>query len=241
MISYPHFALTNLYLANGYREVETPYGPAREYTREAELEQCVRCVLLRKPERLRGWDLRFLRNGLSLSQTEFGQMVDRDAQTVARWEKSTDPVPKFVDQIIRTRFAAEFEPGMGIEELLSYVDCIARKLPEKIRLSLTDAGWTFDFEQKIKSLSLNARADARVRLPGGYGFVAKVYVAERYSDATGSVDPTVSAHQPGEGLVITNYKLEQLATHDRTNDVLVTSSKSTSIGTFYVPANSTAH
>ena len=239
MISYPHFALANLYLTNGYHEVETPYGPAREYVREDELEQCVRRVLLRKPERLRGWDLRFLRNGLNLSQAEFGQMVDRDAQTVARWEKSVDPVPKFVDQTIRARFAAKYESGMGIEELVSYVDSTARKLPEKILLSLTNAGWSFHFEQKIQSMSSKAWADLLVRLPGGHGFVAEVY--ERYSDATGSVDPIVGAYQSGERLVIIKIKSDQIATHGMTDDVLATLSQFTSSGTSNVQTNYTVH
>lgn len=240
MITYPHFALPNLYLVNGYLEVETPYGSAREYTCEDELEQCVRRILLRKPERLRGWDLRFLRNGLSLSQVEFGQMVDRDAQTVARWEKSAEPVPKFVDQTIRTRFAAKFESGMEIEELLGYVDSTARKLPEKILLSLTDMGWIFDFEPKIKFV-FNAMADSLVRFPGGYGFVAQVYVAEHISDAIGSVESITRVHQYGEGSIIKNLELEQVTTHDGTNGVLTTKSHFTSSGISNVQANSTIH
>ena len=149
MIAYPHFALPNLYLLNGYREVETEYGPTYEYEHEEELEHCVRRLLLRAPRRLRGWDLRFLRRGLGLSQSELGDFVDRDAQTIARWEKVADALPKFADLAIRTRFADEYEPWMTIGELVSYVDGTARPLPSVVLLKHSDGVWTFDLEPRI--------------------------------------------------------------------------------------------
>lgn len=145
MIKYQHFALNNLFLANGYIETPTDDGIEREYEREEELEQCIRLLVLRKPERLRGWDLRFLRRGLELSQADFGEMVDRDAQTVARWEKSSEQVPKFVDLMIRARFAERFEPQIKLAEILSFTDGTAPAFPEVIQLFLTQSGWVFDF------------------------------------------------------------------------------------------------
>lgn len=149
MIEYPHFALPNLYLANGFKEFHTDIGVEREYEREDEIEQCVRQVLLRKPRRLRGWDLRFLRGGLGFSQADVGRLVDRDAQTVARWEKSARDVPAFVDLAVRLHFAKRFEPEMSVSELASYVDGTAIALPEKIVLTLTAAGWSFELARKV--------------------------------------------------------------------------------------------
>lgn len=169
MITYPHFALSNLYLRNGYREVTTPYGLAHEYEREDELEKCIRRVLLRKPEPFRGWDLRFLRRGLDLSQAAFGEMLGRDAQTIARLEKSSDVLPKFVDLTIRVRYAERFEPGMSVKELLSYVDGVARQLPEKIVLTLMDTGWNFDLETRIKYPAAKVYGDSVVQFPSSYG------------------------------------------------------------------------
>ena len=148
MIKYQHFALDNLYLANGYREMQTSHGIEREYDREDELEQCVRRVLLRKSGLLRGWDLRFLRRGLELSQADFGKMVDKDAQTVARWEKSAEPITKLVDLMIRARFAERFEPEIKTAELLRFIDGAAPTLPNKIQLFLTTDGWNFTFEPR---------------------------------------------------------------------------------------------
>lgn len=174
MIKYQHFALDNLFLVNGYREMHTGYGIEREYDREDELEQCIRRLVLRKSAPLRGWDLRFLRRGLEISQTDFGKMVDRDAQTVARWEKSAENVPKFVDMMIRARFAERFEPQIKLAELLSYSDGTAPALPTSIQLTLTQNGWVFDFGLRtvlplIKALSISSAA-----LPAGHGLVQTV-------------------------------------------------------------------
>lgn len=141
MIKYHHFALDNLYLANGYTESGVGEDIEHEYQDEEGLEQCVRRIVFRKREPLRGWDLRFLRNGLELSQADFGAMVDRDAQTVARWEKSTELLPKFVDLTIRTRFAERFEPNIKLTELLKLLDGKAANFPEKILLTLSATGW----------------------------------------------------------------------------------------------------
>lgn len=174
MIKYKHFALDNLFLANGYLETSTEYGVEREYEREDELEQCIRRLVLRKPEPLRGWDLRFLRRGLELSQADFGRMVDRDAQTIARWEKSADSIPKFVDLMIRARFAERFEPEVMLTELLGFVDGRSHALPEFIQLSLTQNGWNFNFGAIRKLSSIKGLSISSAELPFVHGPVQVV-------------------------------------------------------------------
>ena len=134
---------------NGYRVFTTSEGVECEYDAPDQLEQSVRLLVLRKNEQLRGWDLRFLRRGLKLSQTDLGLLIDRDAQTVARWEKSADPVPKFADLAIRARFAERFAPEMTISELLSYIDGRGKSLPEKIILSYIAGDWRVQFNQNV--------------------------------------------------------------------------------------------
>ena len=163
MTRYPHFAFPKLFLVNGYREFKTHNGLALEYEQEDGLEQCIRRLVVRKPERLRGWDLRFLRRGLNLSQAQLGEQVDRDAQTIARWEKTNDAIPSAVDLTIRTRFAARFEPQMSTQEILSYVDGKEHKLPTSIYLRLTNQGWQFELEPIVKFARSNAYGEALVR------------------------------------------------------------------------------
>lgn len=169
MLKYPHFALNNLFMANGYIETKMGEDVVHEYEREEELEQCIRRLVLRKPEPFRGWELRFLRRGLNLSQADFGNLVDRDAQTVARWEKTSEVVPRFVDLIIRARFAQKYEPNMTMAEVLSYSDGNAPALPTFIQLMLTEKGWVFDFEFRTRFTLSKAKMVEPMMLPIGLG------------------------------------------------------------------------
>lgn len=169
MIRYPHFAFPNLNLLNGYKEVQTHRGLEREYVQEDDLEQCIRRLVLHKPERLRGWDLRFLRRGLGISQADLGAQVDRDPQTIARWEKSTDAIPSAVDLSIRARFAARFDPQISMREILSFIDGTARKLPTSIYLRLTSKGWQFELEPMVKFARISAYGRTLARLDPGVG------------------------------------------------------------------------
>lgn len=179
MIPYKHFAVPNLFLENGYVEIHSQDGIEREYEQEDALEQCVRRILLRNPQSLRGWDLRFLRNGLGISQSEFGQMVDRDAQTIARWEKSSEPIPKFADVMIRIRFAEKFEPTLGINEVLSFSDGTAQPLTSQITLTLSAKGWSFNLGSSVKLPAFEIIANTCATLPRGFGPTLKILEGRR--------------------------------------------------------------
>ena len=194
MIPYRHFALPNLYLLNGYKETETSHGVAYEFAQEDALEQCVRRILLTNPVRLRGCDLRFLRRGLGLSQAAFAELIDRDAQTVARWEKNFDNVPAFADLAIRVRFAEKFEPNLSLRDLLDYVDGKAPKLSEKIFLTFVNNYWSFQLGPQLRYAPRKTYANVAIDLPPGHGALLTVSLrkgTERFLDENaliGAVD-----------------------------------------------------
>lgn len=146
MTFYPHFAAPNLMLENGYTVEQTSHGDVYSYIDEDRLEACVRRILVRTPKRLNGRQLRFVRRGLSTSQEAFGALIERDAQTVARIEKSEDPIPRVVDLTIRARYFQLYEPSVSIGEILSLVDCTARIPSERILLSYSNGEWCYRFD-----------------------------------------------------------------------------------------------
>lgn len=157
MISYPHFAVPNLFLKNGYTQEESEYGALLSYTDEDALEACIRLILAITPKKLNGPQLRFLRRGLDLSQEAFGEFVDRDAQTIARLEKLDKLIPQNVALAIRSRFLARFKPCMTISEMLSIHDCSARFPHDKIVLSHEDGKWSYCFDiPKLKIIFINS-------------------------------------------------------------------------------------
>ncbi len=180
MILYKHFALPNLYLSNGFTECETEDGVVREYEREDELEECIRRVLLRNPKPLRGWDLRFLRNGLNITQAAFGQLVDRDAQTIARWEKSDEPIPKYADTLVRIRYAEKFEPELSIKEVLGYSDGTGASLPHKVVFTLTEHGWTYNLGLTRSLPGIHVRTRTTAQLSATLPRVYRVFVGQKF-------------------------------------------------------------
>lgn len=195
MIPYKHFAIPNLFLKNGYVETQTEDGVEREYSQEDALEQCVRRLLLRNPKPLRGWDLRFLRNGLGMSQSEFGQMVDRDAQSIARWEKSPELIPKFVDVIIRMRFAEKFESTLKIKDVLNFSDGLAPALPDKVTLTYINDEWDFDVSTTAKCVSLKTHSLPNARhVHGSSNQLPKGYSKQLAAYSKTAID--ISAHTP---------------------------------------------
>ena len=135
------------------------------YENEESLEQCVRRIVLRKPERLRGWDVRFLRRGLDMTQAQLGEYLDRDAQTVARWEKSADVVSLPVDLAIRARFASVFAPEMTAGTLLLIALRKAEALPERVLLWRAGTGWRSSVDGPIECGVTSIEANLEVALP----------------------------------------------------------------------------
>jgi hypothetical protein len=86
-------------------------------------------------------------------------MVDRNAQSVARWEKSADVVPIFVDLTIRARFAQRFEPTLSVKDVLSYVDGTGPQLPEQILLRFHADSW-----RCVSELEVATSAQSLVRM-----------------------------------------------------------------------------
>lgn len=165
MIPYIHFAFNNLYLANGYSETNTSDGMIREYESPDKLEHCVRRLVIRKKEPLRGWDLRFLRRGLEISQAEFGKMVGRDAQSIARWEKSKENVPEFADIAIRLKFADRFEPLMTARELMDCIESRGQRFPDRIVFSLNNGEWNFELGSVLNLVLVSTHNLTRANLP----------------------------------------------------------------------------
>jgi DNA-binding XRE family transcriptional regulator len=144
MIHYPHFAVPDLYLVNGYHVHGSGDDMTYEFESETDLELCVARILIRRPARLHGWGLRFLRRAMGLTQAQFGERIDRDAQTVARLEKDADcVVEKNIDTIARLEFATRFEPGLSAAELNLVDKGMMDGATGPYYLQLEDGRWNF--------------------------------------------------------------------------------------------------
>lgn len=102
MYQYTESGLRNVYLKNGFEEIETPYGVAVHVDNIDGLHQVIADSLIKQPF-LSGREFRFLRTQLDLSQREIGEAFGVQAKTVALWEKR-GRVPRWADHFIRAYY-----------------------------------------------------------------------------------------------------------------------------------------
>lgn len=94
-------------------------------------------AVIRKPSRLTGEEVRFLRKHISATQQEFARRLQVDKTTVSKWENGDDPVGKRSDMLIRFWVLTQ-DPEIRpkIEKALdSFIEVKAEAKPVKIELN----------------------------------------------------------------------------------------------------------
>jgi len=108
MYHYTECGLNNVWLKNGYRTVETPYGPATSVADVDGLNQAVALSLTEKKGQIDGKELRFLRMTLELTQLQLGQLLGAQEQTVSLWERKGTITPT-ADMVVRLLVAEKLQ------------------------------------------------------------------------------------------------------------------------------------
>lgn len=85
------------------------------------LHKAIAIELITAPGLLSGQEIRFLRTNMDLMQGQLAQLLHRDSQTIARWEKGKVTIDPAHDILIRRmvadRFAFDEVKNKTIEEL----------------------------------------------------------------------------------------------------------------------------
>jgi putative transcriptional regulator len=98
---YTECGLDYIYLLDGFEVTKTAYGPAVRVANASRLDRAIAQIVVRDQNRLTGQEVRFLRGLLDMTQSELGNALGKDAQTVARWEKGKTETPPTEDIAIR--------------------------------------------------------------------------------------------------------------------------------------------
>ena len=139
---YVQYGLDHVWLENGFKLVETPYGNTVKIDQADQLDAAIAEWLTRKPAPLTGIEFRFLRLQLDLSQKRVGELLGKEAQTVALWEKS-EAVNADVDfmmrHIYRQTAVNSYQTYVELVDYLNTLDRTERK--EKVLFQETEDGW----------------------------------------------------------------------------------------------------
>lgn len=142
MLKYKECGLRNVWLQNGYKVKQTPYGRAVAIQDVEGLHRLLAKMTAQKPK-LSGAEFRFLRKELDLSQAALARMFGCDAQTIALWEKGKVSLPRLADRMLRLIYREHAEGNVKIREIIDRENDMDRKDHEakKIVLVDTDKGW----------------------------------------------------------------------------------------------------
>jgi len=141
MYHYRECGLRNVWLANGFDEHDTPYGPGIAIHDVDGLHRAIARGLISKGGKLTGSELRFLRQEMGLSQAKLATMLGNEAQTVALWEKRGSQ-PKVADRFIRAIYREQDEGNAHIREMIErLVDSDLNDRDDRITLQQDSHGW----------------------------------------------------------------------------------------------------
>ena len=133
MYHYRECGLPNVYLMNGYREIETPYGRGVSIEDVKGLHMAISHALVDEKPSLTGPEVRFIRKFLELTQTQLADLLGVEDQSVRRWEKLPH-VPKQADHGIRLVFRdLTHKATKPLPELMRQIDAAEVREPRTIR------------------------------------------------------------------------------------------------------------
>ena len=141
---YLECGLRNIYLSNGYHEIDTPYGKATSVEDVEGLHHVIATTLVYEKPHLTGPEFRFLRKELGLSQKSFAQLIGKTEQAVALWEK-TGRIQKWAEMILRKLFIEEkINDNTKLKEMIERINNLDRIMNEKIYFALgkTSGSWS---------------------------------------------------------------------------------------------------
>ena len=133
MYHYRECGLPNVYLVNGYREIETRHGRGVSIEDVEGLHMAIAHALVEEEPSLSGPEVRFIRKFLELTQTQLADLLGVEDQSVRRWEKLAH-VPKQADHGIRLVFRdLTHTATKPLSELVRQLDAAGAREPRTVR------------------------------------------------------------------------------------------------------------
>lgn len=141
MHHYTECGLDYVYLDNGYVVHETAYGPAVEVEHADRLDRQIALAIVHHQRSLTGQEVRFLRGLLDLTQAGLGELLGKDAQSVARWERLKTAIPPTEDRAFRQIYLEEAGLPQKFTETVRRVAALDRRLDRVTFRELPEGRW----------------------------------------------------------------------------------------------------
>lgn len=122
MRRYEICGLKDIWLVNGYVEVDTPYGRGVRYVDVVGLHRAIAAAIVDKPGTLAAEELRCLRKELLLSQKALAALIGTTDQALARWERGLTMVPGSADRLVRALYREHADGDPRLRQLVEHLN-----------------------------------------------------------------------------------------------------------------------
>lgn len=142
MFHYTSCGLQNVWLKNGYTEIQTDYGPATSIHDIEGLHKVIGLNLVNTKPKLSGAEVRFLRKELDLPQGQLASLLGVSEVTVRGWENHRTKITKPADKLLRMLYVEHVTGQSRVRGLIDDLAKLNRKV-HSIRLEMeeTESGW----------------------------------------------------------------------------------------------------
>lgn len=142
MYHYTESGLQNIWLKNGYEEIDTDYGKGVSVHDVEGLFRAIGTELVIHKPRLSGAEVRFLRVSIDLSQVELAQVLGVAEVSVRGWENHRTKITKPADRLLRALYLDAIDSDSKIRKLIDKINTMDHDAyKRKIELQDTDSGW----------------------------------------------------------------------------------------------------
>jgi len=142
MYHYIESGLKNIWLRNGYVEHDTPYGKGVSVEDVTGLHEAIALQLAKKPGKLTGPEIRFLRKEMEMSQTSLASFIGVSAQSLALWEKSKGRITVPAERLLRLIVKGHYNGNVTIRRAIEVLNSLdVEKHESKLVFQETDKKW----------------------------------------------------------------------------------------------------
>lgn len=143
MYHYTESGLRNVWLRNGYKEHDTPYGKGISIHDTEGLHRAIGVFLVTQKPHLSGAEVRFLRTEMDLSQSDLGRILGVGETTIRGWESGRNKITKPAERLLRSLYKEAVDGQTGVRQLLDMISQMNRDafLWKKLDFEAADQGW----------------------------------------------------------------------------------------------------
>lgn len=140
---YTECGLSNIFLANGYKFIETPRGKSISIHDMDGLHRAIGLLLVSSKKDLSGEEVRFLRHELLMSQSTLGRLLGVSEQAIRRWENGKINIPKPSESLLRLLYRELIHNHQGqISKILKEIADLEEAINDDgLLFKATTKGW----------------------------------------------------------------------------------------------------